>query len=203
MKNEQRLLAELLVKNIIKLVLAGAIIGIFHRYDLYVAVFLLVYLLYTLSKKFIANDPEKWIFLIGIGLTSVLGIICEKWGIHNGYWSYHNLENDREFPFWLPVAWGLAFSYIYRIEKEIIIIKDIKSIYSKILLALGIAMFFPTVGEMVVINLGAWTYHWPLQFLGVPLLAIFLLMVFHTGVNFLLIAICRKLKIQNVVFSLR
>ena len=71
------------------------------------------------------------------------------------------------------------------------------------LLALLIAMVFPTLGEIVVINLGAWTYHWPLQLLGVPLLAIVLLMIFHTGVNFLLLVICKRLKINNVVFSYR
>ncbi|HLW18880.1 MAG TPA: hypothetical protein VKX33_01075 [Cyclobacteriaceae bacterium] len=200
-KSEQGSLLELILKHTLKLILAGTIIGVFHRYDLYVAVFLLLYLLYTLYRKFNANDPEKWIYLIGIGLTSILGIICEKWGIHNQYWSYHNLDNNREFPYWLPVAWGLAFGYIYRIEREIILIKNIKSIYSKTLLALGIAIFFPTVGEVVVINLGAWTYHWPLQILGVPILAMFLLMVFHTGINFLLMAICRKFKISDVVFS--
>lgn len=186
-----------------KLILAGAIIGIFHQYDLWVAFFLMTYLVYTLVKKFHQNDKEKWIYLIGILLTGTCGVICESWGIYNQYWSYHNLENNREFPYWLPIAWGLAFTFIYRLEKEIILIKNIQSHVKKVGLALFISMIFPTIGEMVVINLGAWSYHWPLQFLGVPLLAIFLLMVFHTGVNLLLMFICRQLNIRNVVFSLR
>jgi hypothetical protein len=168
-----------------------------------VAGLLMVYLIYTLMRKFKENDEEKWIYLIGVILTSILGVVCENWGISNQYWSYHNLDNNREFPYWLPIAWALAFTYIYRIEKEIILIKNITSTTSKILLALIISMVFPTIGEIVVINLGVWTYHWPLQFLGVPLLAILLLMIFHTGINFLLMAICKQWNVKDVVFSLR
>lgn len=196
-------LIQLIFLNTMKLILAGAIIGIFHQYDLWVAVFLSVYLVYILSKKFYQNDKEKWIYLIGILLTGICGVICESWGIYNQYWSYHNLENNRDFPYWLPIAWGLAFSFIYRLEKEIILIKNIQSHFKKVMLALFISMIFPTIGEIVVINLGAWSYHWPLQFLGVPLLAILLLMVFHTGVNLLLMFICRQLNISNVVFTPR
>lgn len=194
-------LFQLISIHTIKLIIAGAIIGIFHQHDYLVALFLLTYLIYTLVKKFKQNDREKWIYLIGILVTSLLGVVCESWGIHHQYWSYHNLENNREFPYWLPIAWGLAFIFIYRLEKEIILIKNIQSPFKKILLALFISMIFPTIGEMVVINLGAWSYHWPVQFLGVPLLAIVLLMVFHTSVNFLLMFICRQLNIRNVVFS--
>lgn len=199
--NDQRHLIGLISKSLIKLVLAGAIIGIFHKHDYLVAAFLMIYLVYSLFRKFKQKDSDQWIFLIGLILTGLLGVICENWGISNQYWSYHNLDDNREFPYWLPIAWALAFSFIYRIEKEIIIILNIRSTYTKILLALAISMVFPTVGEIVVINLGAWTYHWPFQFLGVPLLAIALLMVFHTGINFLLMFLCKQLKIQNVVFS--
>ncbi|MEX2591164.1 MAG: hypothetical protein WD426_00220 [Anditalea sp.] len=202
-KTDQRRLIHLISRNTIKLILAGAIIGIFHQYDHLVAGFLMIYLIYTLARKIKDNDDEKWIYLIGVSLTSILGVACENWGISNQYWSYHNLDNNREFPYWLPIAWALAFTYIYRIEKEIILIKNIQSIPSKILLALIISMIFPTIGEMVVINFGAWTYHWPLQFLGVPLLAVILLMIFHTGINFMLMAICKQLKIKDVVFTLK
>jgi len=202
-KSDQYRLIRLLSKNTVKLILAGAIIGIFHRFDLWIAGFLMLYLLYSLYGEFKHNEGEKWIYLIGVVLTGFFGVICERWGIDNQYWSYHNLDNNRDFPYWLPLAWGLAFSFIYRIERDIILIKNIQSTSSKVLLALFISMVFPTLGEMVVINLGAWTYNWPLQFLGVPLLAIFLLMVFHTGVNFILLIICRKMNINNVVFSLK
>jgi len=202
-KTNQHRLIPFIAKNTIKLILAGALIGIFHQYDHLVAGFLMVYLFYTLMGKFRENDDEKWIYIIGVILTSIFGVACESWGISNEYWSYHGLDNHREFPYWLPIAWALAFTYIYRIEKEIILIKNIKSTPSKVLLALVISMVFPTIGEMVVINFGAWTYHWPFKFLGVPLLAVILLMVLHTGINFLLMGICKQLKIQDVVFSLK
>ena len=183
------------------MILAGVIIGSFHRYDLMVALFLFSYLVYTLVRKFKQNDEEKWVYLIGVSLTSLLGIICESWGVSNQYWSYHNLDGNREFPYWLPVAWAWAFAFIYSVEKQIIQIKNIHSTSSKVGLAMVIAMIFPTIGEMVVINLGAWSYHWPLQFFGVPLLAIFLLIVFHVGISFLMAIILRRFKIDNVVFS--
>jgi len=166
-----------------------------------VALFLFSYLVYTLVRKFKQNDEEKWVYLIGVSLTSLLGIICESWGVSNQYWSYHNLDGNREFPYWLPVAWAWAFAFIYSVEKQIIQIKNIHSTSSKVGLAMVIAMIFPTIGEMVVINLGAWSYHWPLQFFGVPLLAIFLLIVFHVGISFLMAIILRRFKIDNVVFS--
>lgn len=200
-QTKQRSITQLLLWNLLKLVAAGTIIGLFHKQDLIVAGIFLAYLVYILVKQFEKNSSEKWIYLIGVIITSILGIICENWGVRNDYWSYHNLDNNREFPYWLPIAWGLAFTFIYKIEKEIINIKNIEAMSSKLLLALCVAVVFPTIGEIVVINLGAWSYHWPLQVLGVPLLAMFLLLVFHTGVNFLLMAICKKLKINNVVFS--
>lgn len=201
LKTDQYRLFRFISKNIIKLILAGVIIGGFHRYDLIVALFLLSYLVYTLVCKFKQNDEEKWVYLIGVSLTSLLGIICEFWGVSNQYWSYHNLDGNREFPYWLPVAWAWAFAFIYSIEKQIIQIKNIQSTSSKVILAMVIAMVFPTIGEIVVINLGAWSYHWPLQFFGVPLLAIFLLMVFHVGISFLMAVILRRFKIDNIVFS--
>lgn len=205
MKNssDHHRLLRLITKNTVKLIVAGAIIGFFHPYDYWIAGLLAIYLIYSLYGRFKYDQGDKWVYLIGTVITAFLGVICEHWGISNQYWSYHNLDDGRQFPYWLPLAWGLAFTFIYRMEKEIIQIKNIQSTYDKILLALLIAMVFPTLGEIVVINLGAWTYHWPLQLLGVPLLAIVLLMIFHTGVNFLLLVICRRLKINNVVFSYR
>lgn len=201
LKTNQYPLCRLIAKNTIKLILAGVIIGGFHQYDLIVALFLLSYLVFTLIRKFKQNDKDKWVYLIGVSLTSLLGIICESWGVYNQYWSYHNLDNNREFPYWLPVAWAWAFAFIYSIEKQIIQVKNIQATSSKVVLAAILAMIFPTVGEIVVINLGAWSYHWPLQFFGVPLLAIFLLVVFHVGISFLMAVILRRFKINNIVFS--
>lgn len=192
---------KIVIKNLIKLGLAGVLIGVFHAFDLGVALLLAVYLTYTLSKKWYRNENDREVYLIGAFISGFLGVMCELWGIYNGYWQYHELPGGREFPFWLPFAWALAFTYIYKLEKEIITILEADSMAFKFILALVVAMIFPTLGEMITINLGVWTYTWPFQIMGVPILAIFLLMVFHTGVNLLMTGICLRYNWTNPVFN--
>ena len=61
----------------------------------------------------------------------------------------------------------------------------------------------PTWGEIITIYLGVWTYHWPYKFMGVPLLAIILLMVFHMSIFMLYSFYCRKNNIINPVFNFK
>ena len=56
-------------------------------------------------------------------------------------------------------------------------------------------------GEIITINLGVWTYTLPLQLFGVPLLAIFLLILFHTTIFLFFTYLCKKLNIYNPVFN--
>ena len=176
-------------------------IGLLHSRDLLVAVILTVYMAMTVGKKFIQKSDDRFIYIVGLMISSLLGVLCELWGIYFSYWQYHDLPNGREFPFWLPLAWGLAFTYIYKIEKQLFVLTSITGFFGRLSLALLVAMIFPTIGEIITINLGVWTYSWPYQFLGVPLLAIFLLMIFHTGVNFLMTLICRKNRWRDPVFN--
>ncbi|MFC4873229.1 hypothetical protein [Negadavirga shengliensis] len=192
---------KIVFKNLIKLGIAGTLIGFFFPFDLGVAVLLASYLVYTLIKKWRRGAKDRKIYLIGAVTTGILGVICELWGIHNGYWEYHQLAGGREFPFWLPFAWALAFTYLYKLEKGIITTTGVDNMTSKMILAPIIAMIFPTLGEMITINLGVWTYQWPLQIMGVPLLAIILLTVFHTGVNLIMTWICQRNNWKNPVFN--
>lgn len=189
-----------LLKNLLKLSIAGVFIGMFHAHDGWVAALLAVYMVLTVGKKYRNRNEDRHIYLVGLTLSAILGVICELWGIYFGHWTYHDLPSSREFPRWLPFAWGLAFTYLYKLERELILLLTIHRTQDKLLLATVAAMIFPTIGEMITINLGVWTYAWALQILGVPLLAIFLLMVFHTGVNWLMGVICRKLNWHNPVF---
>lgn len=134
-------------------------------------------------------------------ITGCCGVIAEKWGISNSYWEYHNLEGERDFPYWLPFAWALSFAFIYRVERTIIEIHNIKSFKSKLILASLIAITFPVIGEIITINLGVWTYNWPAQVFGVPVYAILSLVFLHTAINLLMVLICKKMKIKDPVLS--
>jgi len=192
---------KIFAKNIIKLTLAGFLIGFLHSYDFWIGLLLAFYLIYSLAKRWMRNAEDKMVFLTGTLMGGVLGVCCELWGIHFGYWEYHDLSFDRSFPYWLPFAWALAFTYIYQLEKDLFSSFNISKTSTKILLSIIVAMTFPTYGEIITINLGVWTYNWPLQVFGVPLLAIFLLVIFHTGVNFLMVMICKQFGWKNSVFN--
>jgi hypothetical protein len=191
----------ILVKNLIKLCIAGAIIGTLHSQDTFVAIILFVYMVLTIGKKWVQKSDERYVYLIGLIISSALGVLCELWGIYFGYWEYHDLPGGRTFPHWLPLAWGLAFTYIYKIERQLFSLIPTSGWWLKFSLTLLVAMIFPTIGEIITINLGVWTYSWPYQIWGVPLLAIFLLMVFHTGVNFLMTLIYQLNRWQDPVFN--
>ncbi|MCC5939317.1 MAG: hypothetical protein JJU34_18705 [Lunatimonas sp.] len=190
-----------LLANLVKLAVAGTLIGTLHAQDYVVAIILALYAILSIGKKFVSASQDRFIYLIGFLISAALGVACELWGIYFGHWEYHDLSGLREVPYWLPFAWGLAFTYIYKIEKNLVNSLQIHSTNGKILLALLAAMIFPTIGEMITIYLGVWTYRWPYQIFGVPLLAIFLLMVFHTGVNFLMTLICRRMRWYDPVFN--
>jgi hypothetical protein len=189
-----------ILRNLGKLAAAGVLIGTLHAHDVLVALILAAYSGYTLGKKYLSGSADRSIFLSGFLISSLFGVLCEVWGIHFGHWEYHDLPGFRQFPFWLPFAWGLAFTYIYGIERDLVLRLRIQTVLGKVILALLVAMVFPTIGEMITIYLGVWTYNWPYQILGVPLLAIFLLMVFHSGVNLLMGVICKKMNWLDPVF---
>ncbi|WP_232835041.1 hypothetical protein [Pleomorphovibrio marinus] len=191
---------EVISKNLLKILLAGVFIGALHHLDFAVGGFLAIYLGYSLYKGW-KNDPEEGrVLLTGAIISGALGVCCELWGIYFGHWEYHDL-GQREFPAWLPFAWALAFTFIYRLEKNLFSAMRLTNDKHKWLLALLVVMIFPTLGEIITINMGVWTYNWPLQLFGVPLLAIFLLMVFHSGVNLLMTWICKYRSWPNEVFN--
>lgn len=191
---------KILAKSLLKLILAGFFIGIFHAFDAWVGLALAIYLLYSLAKKWRFNADDKYVYLTGTLLGGFLGVCCEWWGIYYNHWEYHDL-GQRTFPYWLPFAWALAFTFIYQLEKDLFRSLGLQGTAEKIILTVLIAMIFPTIGEIITIQLGVWTYSWPYQVFGVPLLAIFLLVIFHTGVNYLMVLTCTRLGWENEVFN--
>ncbi|MAD41310.1 MAG: hypothetical protein CL623_02850 [Arcobacter sp.] len=199
----QKKLLLILLRPLTSLLIVGSIIGYFHKYDFFLLVLLFCILVYRLYKDTKIN-PEKnkvYILLAGTFISAVLGVCAEIWGIENGYWLYYDLSNNRQFPYWLPLAWGLTFMFFYRIEENILNIIKINTLKSKVIMLVALSAILPTFGEIITIQLGVWIYTWPYQFFGVPLLAIFLLVVFHTSIFFFFIFICKKYNIKNKVFN--
>jgi hypothetical protein len=187
----------------LSLLIIGSIIGYFHQYDFFLLLLLLAIFSYRFYKD-IKINPQKnkaIILLAGTIISGMLGVLAELWGIENGYWLYYDLSDNRQFPYWLPLAWGLTFMFFYRIEENILKIIDINTLKTKLLMVILLSAILPTFGEIITIYLGVWTYTWPLQIFGVPLLAIFLLVVFHTCIFFFFMLICNKFNISNRVFN--
>ena len=196
--NSKSFLKEI-AKALIKLIVAGVFIGLLKSYDEVIAIFLFLKVLYELNKRVFKPKQKNWILLVGMILTGIGGIIGEVWGVTNGYWEYH--EVSRELPLWLPFAWMLAFNFLYRLEYNIISTLNKPTSSHKILIALILALIFPAIGEMITIYLGVWTYYWPYQILGVPLYAFACLIFVHMLVYLILNQICKKYKIEDVVFT--
>ena len=188
------------LKALIKLIVAGILIGVLKEYDAIIAVILVLKIIHNIYKEIIQPKINKnWLLLIGMLLTGFGGIVGETWGVANGYWEYH--EVTRELPLWLPFAWMLAFHYLYKLERNLIPLLKEPSQKNKIILAILLALILPAFGEVITIYLGVWTYYWPYQLFGVPLYAFICLVFVHMLVYTLLHFICKKYKINDVVFN--
>lgn len=197
--NKKKFFIEIL-KGILKLVIAGVFIGYFKEYDFWIAIILIAKIIYNIYKEIIQPKTNKnWLLIVGMSLTGFAGVISENWGISNGYWEYHN--TTRALPLWLPFAWMLAFHYLYKIERNLIPLLKNQSQKNKIILAMLLSLILPAFGEVVTIYLGVWTYYWPYQILGVPLLAFICLVFVHMLIYTILHFICKKYKIADVVFN--
>ncbi|TXD49528.1 hypothetical protein [Polaribacter sp. IC063] len=197
--NKKRFFTEIL-KAIIKLIIAGVLIGVLKEYDGVITVLLMVKIIHNIYKEIIKPKEHKnWLLLIGMLLTGFGGVVGETWGVANGYWEYH--EVTRKLPLWLPFAWMLAFHYLYKLERNLIPLLTSQTQKNKIILAIILALVLPAFGEVITIYLGVWTYYWPYQLLGVPLYAFVCLVFVHMLVYTILHFVCKKYKIEDVVFN--
>ena len=187
------------LKAIIKLCIAGFLIGFLKSYDAIIAIILFLKILHVIYKNIIIAETKNWILLIGMIVTGFGGIVGEKWGVSNNYWEYH--EVSKELPLWLPFAWMLAFYFLYSIESKLIAFLKNKTINNKLIIAFWLSLLVPAFGEVITINLGVWTYYWPYQIFGVPLYAFICLVFVHMLVYGILSFICKKWKINDIVFS--
>jgi len=197
--NKKQFLIEI-IKAIIKLIIAGILIGVLKQYDAVIAGILILKVLHNIYKEIISQKINKnWMLLIGMLLTGFGGIVGETWGVTNGYWEYH--EVVRRLPLWLPFAWMLAFHYLYKLERNLIPLLSNQTQKNKIVLAIVLALILPAFGEVITIYLGVWTYYWPFQIFGVPLYAFICLVFVHMLVYTILHFTCKKYKINDIVFN--
>ncbi|UMY64456.1 MULTISPECIES: hypothetical protein [unclassified Flavobacterium] len=187
------------LQRIMALAVAGAVIGVLHQDDLTVAFLLAAYSIVVYLRK--KKMPGAKLYFLGYILSALGGVMAEHWGISNGHWTYHDLSDGRTFPYWLPFAWGLAFTFLYSFERAYILAFRIRSFGVKFCLTLLVSALFPTIGEIVTVKLGVWTYHWPYQVLGIPLYAIGLLMAFHSGMYLLLCWTGKRWRVSDPVFG--
>jgi hypothetical protein len=187
-----------IVKALVKLGIAGVLIGVLKSYDAIVAILLFLKILHVIYVNIVKSASKNWILLAGMILSGVGGILAEHWGVSNGYWEYH--EVSRDLPLWLPFAWMLAFYFLYRIEAGLIQYLQHKTVQNKLMIAFWLSLIVSAVGEMITINLGVWTYEWPYQILGVPLLAFGCLVAFHMVIYLILSTVCKKYQIEDPVF---
>lgn len=115
-----------LIKATLKITLAGVIIGLLHKKP-NILTFLLavraVHDIYNLSFK---NGSKNWIIPLGMLITVIIGMLFEYFGVIYNLWEYHNINTI--LPYWLPIAWLLSFSFIYKIEKNLIQTLSLKTL---------------------------------------------------------------------------
>ena len=80
-----------ILKAIIKLCIAGFLIGFLKSNDTIIAIILLLKILHVIYKNIILAQTKNWILLIGMILTGFGGILGENLGVHNNYWEYHEV----------------------------------------------------------------------------------------------------------------
>jgi hypothetical protein len=189
-----------ILKALIKLIIAGVFIGFLKQYDIAIAGILILKIIHNVYTEIIKPKTNKnWLLLIGMLLTGFGGVVGETWGVANGFWEYHKVP--RAIPMWVPFAWMLAFHYLYKIERNLIPLLKNQTQKNKIVLAIILALILPAFGEVITIELGVWTYYWPYQIFGVPLYAFLCLLFVHMLVYTILHFICKKHKIEDIVFN--
>lgn len=184
----------------LQITVSGCFLGYFHKYDLILAVVLLLRVIrktYTFGYK-----NKSWYLIFAMLLTAVVGMSIEFTGVYNHLWEYHDLSNNRKIPLWLPFAWMNAFFFLYRMEKEVIKTIANKTPKNKMIIAALICFIYPTYGEMITIYLGVWTYYMPFQILGVPIIAMFALVFIHLCINYVMVRINKKYNLKDEVFTM-
>ena len=71
--NSKAFLTEIL-KALVKLTIAGFLIGFLKQYDLILAILLVLKIMHVIYKNIVKSEAKNWILLIGMILTGFGGI---------------------------------------------------------------------------------------------------------------------------------
>lgn len=189
------------LKRLLVLVIAGVVISLFHSEDLLLMFFLAINSVIVYFRK--RNFKHSKIFFLGFIISAIGGILAETWGIESGLWTYHDLSDGRQFPYWLPFAWGLAFSFLYSFEDYYIRTLKLNTLNKKMGLTLFSSIVLPTIGEIITVQMGVWTYHSDYKLFGIPYYAMALLGLFHTSTFLFLYFVNIYWKTEDPVFSIK
>ena len=191
--------------TIFMLLFAATIISIFksHHYGIGVFfIFLIIFSFYRSYKKNKEDMPVFWLSVFGLIFTLIGGTLAEIWGTSYGYWTYLNLPDHTTIPFWVPFAWGLAYKSLYRLERALLDYFKFDTLAKRWIYCVVLpAIILPVIGEAFVIYYETWVYSWQPQFMGIPVLAVVLLGLFHVSVFLTMCKICQIYSIKDPVYS--
>ncbi len=151
------------------LLFAGFMLGALHKQQWILFTLLVVIGCLHIRRRFLHNKSNAICELTGFILTTILGTSCELWGTYNEYWTYHDIPSYQLVPAWIPVAWGFTY-FAFHLFESCVFQLTTRRRHSLMAIAFT-SLILPTVGEYIPIYMGVWTYHWPYQLMGVPLLA--------------------------------
>jgi hypothetical protein len=187
------------------LVFAATVISVFKYYHYYIGVLFIGIILlsfYGSYKKGKEDMHVFWLSVFGFILTLTAGTLIEIWGTSYGYWTYLNLPEHTTIPFWVPFAWGLAYRSLYRLERTLLYHFKFETTIKRWVYCIILpAIILPVIGEAFVIYYETWVYSWQPQIMGVPVLAVVLLGLFHVCVFLIMLKICRIYSINDPVYS--
>lgn len=183
------------------LLFAGWVLGALHKVQWVLLAVLLAVGFLRLYRKFSYDPLGATAHLTGFLITLVLGTSCELWGTYNQYWTYHDIPAYQLIPVWIPVAWGFTYFAFHLFEKYVC---EFTTRPQTSLLAIALtSLILPTVGEYIPIYMGVWTYHWPYQLMGVPVLASLGIWAVHTTVFLIMRKLSQKYQFDSPVYRLK
>lgn len=188
-----------IISYILKVSIAGLVIGLLYKQEVLLTIILAAVLIFKTIK--VSKDPSANLKLqiAGMVITGVLGVIIEYIGTSLGYWEYHNIAG--QLPKYLLIVWMFAFMFMYNIEKKVFsIIKD-TSIKKRLFFVIFIVVLYPTIGEIICINFGVWTYYYPYIFLGVSPYTITYIALVHLIINFCISTYLKHKNIKDIVLN--
>ncbi len=197
-KSSKKVLLEI-GKALLKLLVVGLLIGYLKEYDGWIAILLFLKVIHVVYFHVLKKPIKNWPLLSGMIFTAVVGLLIELWGVSYGHWEYHKVST--RFPLWLPFAWLLAFRFLYQLEYRLLLQIEKPTVKHKLILTFFICLLFPTIGEMITIYLGVWTYYLPYQLLGVPFYAIITLLAMHTLIYLIISYVCKRIGFKDLVFT--